>query len=212
MKGLIRNNFYSMESNIKISFILCVLLIFTPFLIKDYSVISMIISIQIFIFIANVGTSLQADESSKWNKFEAALPLSSNAIIMAKYISFFMLIVLGFTISVFTGIAACLSNPQLTFSSIIWGYEYGLTLSIIVAAIVYPIILKTGTEKSELIIILAAFISVALMLLIAIILSPITNGMHLRSTLVGTVSVVVSLLLLYISYLVSLRIYRNKEF
>lgn len=211
MKGLIRNTFYSMESNIKIAFLMSGALIFVPFITNDPAILSMIIAIQIFIFIANVGTSLHADQVSKWNKFELTLPVKKNTVILAKYISFCMLIVFGFIISILTGIII-MTTSTFRINSLIWGYEYGLTLSVIVAAIMYPTMLKIGTEKNELIILLSAFLAGMFMLLIALLLSPFTNGMNLRAPLVGAISVCISPLLLLISYFISLRVYKNKEF
>lgn len=212
MKGLIRNSFYSMENNIKIAFLMSSALIFVPFITKEVTILCMIIAVQIFIFIANVGTSLHADEVSKWNKFECTLPIRKNTIILAKYLSFCMLILFGFVISILTGVLVLFKWTSVNMSSLIWGYEYGLTLSIIVAAIMYPVMLKIGTEKNELIILLSAFIAVIFMLFIALFLSPLTGGMNLHSPLVGIVSVCISLLLLLVSYFVSLWIYKNKEF
>ena len=88
MKGLIISNFYSMWGNIKISFVLSMVLVFVPLFLKEPNILSMAVSVQIFIFIANVGTSLQADEAAKWNRYERTLPLSEYTIIGAKYISF----------------------------------------------------------------------------------------------------------------------------
>lgn len=212
MKGLIRNTFYSMEDNVKIAFLMSAILIFMPFFTKEPTILTIIISVQIFVFIANIGTALHADETAKWNKFERTLPVNQNVVILAKYISFSLLIVFGFMISILTGIIAVSTTSSLSLGSLIWGYEYGLTLSIMVAAIMYPAMLKFGTEKNELIILLCSFLSVGFISLIALLLSPITAGMNGKSLFVGAVSVVVSLLLLCVSYFISLRIYKNKEF
>ena len=69
MNGLIRNNFYSMESNLKISFILAAVLVFSPLIINNTAIYPMIIAVQVFLFVVNTGTALHADEAAKWNKF-----------------------------------------------------------------------------------------------------------------------------------------------
>ena len=46
MKGLIRNNFYSMENNIKISFILALFTAIVSFFVKHDAFIQMIIAMQ----------------------------------------------------------------------------------------------------------------------------------------------------------------------
>lgn len=56
MKGLICNNFYSMESNVKISFIIALFLSIVAFFVKHNAFIQMIISMQVFVFIVNVSS------------------------------------------------------------------------------------------------------------------------------------------------------------
>lgn len=219
MKGLIRNNFYSMEGNIKIAFIMAAVLAFTPLLINNSTLLinnstlfSVIIAIQIFSFVANTGTSLHADETAKWNKFELTLPIKRSTIIGAKYLSFAILILFGLIMSIITVILFQFSKVTPTINSIIWGYEFGLVLSITAIAIMYPIMLKIGTEKNELIFLLSAFTAIGILFLITLTLSNITNGMNLRHPLVGAVSIVFSLFLFGVSYFISLKIHEHKEF
>ena len=212
MKGLIRNTFYSMENNIKLAFLMAGFLILTPLITREPVVLSMITAVQIFIFIANVGTSLHADEISNWNRFELTLPVNVKSVILAKYISFCILIFFGFAVSLLTGLMTVVTVPSLNTTSLIWGYQYGLTQSITVAAIMFPVMLKIGTEKNELIILISAFFAGIFMLIVAVLLAPWTAGINLRSGLVGAAALSVSPLLLLISYFISLRIYKNKEF
>ena len=212
MKGLIRNNFYSMESNLMVSFIMAAALVFSPLIINNEAVYPMIIAVQVFLFVVNTGTALHADEVAKWNKFELTLPIKRNAIVGAKYITFAILIFSGLFISFCTAICINLSGQIWNFSSILWGYEYGLALSVISVSLMYPIILKIGTEKNELVLILSAFVAIGLMCLIAAVLSPLTGEMNLQHPLVGMVSISVSLLMFVISFVVSVSIHKNKEF
>lgn len=212
MKGLIRNNFYSMGSNITISFILAFFLAIMPLFLKSTSFVPMIISIQIFIFVVNTGTSLHADEVSKWNKFELTLPIQKNDIVKAKYISFILLLLLGIFMGMVTTVFATISGNPLDNSTLISAYEYGLTLSTFSIGIMYPLMLKIGTEKNELILLLSAFGAVGMMLLVAALLAEWTDGMNLRHPFVETVSTIVAIILFIVSYFVSVQIHKNKEF
>lgn len=212
MNGLIRNNFYSMESNLMVSFIMAAALVFSPLIINNPTVYPMIIAVQVFLFVVNTGTALHADEVAKWNKFELTLPIRRNTIVGAKYITFAVLIFCGLFISSCTAICINLSGQVWKLSSILWGYEYGLTLSFISVSLMYPIILKIGTEKNELVLILSAFAAIGLMCLIAAVLSPLTGEMNLQHPLVGIVSISVSILMFIISFMVSVSIHKSKEF
>lgn len=212
MKGLIRNNFYSMESNMKMAFVIAALLALTPLLVKNPVFLPMIIAIQIFVFVANTGTSLHADETAKWNKYEITLPIKRSTVIGAKYVTFAILIFCGLLMSVITFAFAGVSELVLNMNTIIWGYEYGVILAMTTTALMYPMMLKFGTEKSELIMLVSVGMVVGMMLFVAMILSGVTNGMNMRHPLVGAVSVVVSVLLFIGSYFVSLWIQSKKEF
>lgn len=104
MKGLIRNNFYSMESNLIISFIMATALVFMPLFIKNIMIYPVIIAVQIFLFVVNTGTALHADNVAKWDKFELTLPIKRCMIIGAKYITFMLLILLGLVMGLCTTI------------------------------------------------------------------------------------------------------------
>lgn len=212
MKGLIRNNFYSMESNVKISFIIAMFLSVVAFFVKHSAFIQMIIAMQVFIFIVNVGTSLHADVVSKWNKFERTLPVKYNEVIKAKYISFAILFAFGVIMGSITAISVFVRSGFSNMQSVLYGYEFGLTLATTTAGIMYPLMLKIGTDKNELIMILSAITSIGLLVLISAILTPLTGEMNMKHSIVGIVSMVVALAIFIISYFVSIRIYHRKEF
>ena len=212
MKGLIRNNFYAMEGNMVISFIVAAFLAIMPVFLKSSSFIPIILAIQIFFFVVNTGTSLHADTTAKWNKYERILPVKSGEPILAKYISFAILILLGVAMSLLTLFCAAAAGITLDLADLTVCYGYGLTLSGISIGIMYPIMLRTGTDKNELILIFSAFGSVGLRLLAAFVLSPWTEGMNIQHPLVNTVSALAALVIFAGSYFVSLGIYRHKEF
>lgn len=212
MRGLIRNNFYSMASNIRLSLIIAGFLAFVPLVLKDTAMIPMIFAIQIFLFVVNTGTSLRVDETSKWNKFELTLPIQRRTIIGAKYVSFFLLILFGAMMSLLTLAVVNVVGLQLDPRAVIYSFGFGITLSITSVALMYPIMLKIGTEKNELIVFFSGFGAIVLMLVLAVLLAPVTGGMQFRHPLVSMASSFIALVLFIISYFVSVHIHRNKEF
>ena len=192
MKGLIRNNFYAMEGNMGISFIVAAFLAIMPVFLKNSSFIPIILAIQIFIFVVNTGTSLHADTTAKWNKYERIL--------------------LGVAMSLLTLFCAAAAGIILNLADLAAGYGYELTLSGISIGIMYPVMLKTGTDKNELILIFSAFGSVGIRLGTAFVLSPWTEGMNLQHPLVNILSALAALVIFAGSYFASLGIYRHKEF
>ena len=212
MKGLLLNNFYAMLSNLKLTLGISAVLTLVPIFIREDSFVSTIIGVQIFLFAVYTGTFLQADESSKWGKFAITLPVKRRTIIHAKYVSSILLIAVGLIISTPTAVLSSILIGDINPDSIVFGYCFGLTLSFSTVAFMYPILLKIGAEKHELVLILACGFSVGIMLLVSLILSLFKDGINFRSSIVGITSVVVSVLLLVLSYFISVRMHGSKEY
>lgn len=76
----------------------------------------------------------------------------------------------------------------------------------------YPLILKLGTEKNELILLLSTFGAIGMQLLLAAGLSKWTDGMNMRHPLVEAAGIIVAILFFFVSYFVSVKIHKSKEF
>jgi len=211
MNGLVANNFYSMQGNIKLSLMIALPISLIPLLLGDSGMLPMIVAIQTFIFAANVGTSLKMDESSKWNRFEITLPVTRNSIINAKYISFAVLILTGVAASLVT-VALEMIRGELAYDLLFAGYSFGLQLALVTIAIVYPLILKVGAEKSDTLLFAAAGIAVGLRFLVWYLLRLSDGTIQFRSSIVDALSLTLALVLFVASYFASIAIYRNKEF
>lgn len=212
MNGLIRNNLYSMEKSILLAFAISAFLAIVPFGGMNSALLPMIISIQIFVFVVNIGTSLRADETVKWSKFELTLPIKRRDIVLAKYVSIILLILMGLVMGAVTFALSSFRGYAIDLSGLVYGLEYGLTLSLFSMSILYPLSLKLGAEKSEIIFVLSAFATIGMMLAFAAALSEWTNGMNMRHPLVGTVSLITALVAFVCSYFVSVKIHSRKEF
>jgi hypothetical protein len=171
----------------------------------------MIIAIQIFVFATNLGTSLKMDAASKWNKFEITLPVTRRNIITAKYISFLFLILIGVATTLITVAFQGLWG-ELNSNMIISGYGYGLQLSFSTIAIVYPLILKLGAEKSETLMFAAAGLSFGLRMLVWYLLYLSDKTIYFKSSIVDYVSLALALVTFVLSYFLSVRIHKKKEF
>lgn len=212
MKGLILNNFYSMEDNIKLSFTLSILISSVSLIINDTKIISILVAAQIFIVIGNISSSLQMDEKSKWNKMEITMPVKRKTIIEAKYISFLLLIVLGSLFSLMTITVSLIRQIGLSGTEILNGYSFGLSLSLSTIAILYPVILKFGSNKSESVFILASVFSIAIRFLVWKGLRLVINDVNFNGIEVGISNMIVSIIMFLISYFISVKVHTIKNF
>lgn len=212
MTGLIRNNFYSMESNIKLSFLLSVVIAAVPCLTGSQKMLSTMVAVQILLFVVNTGSSLQADEAAKWNKFEITLPVERRTIIGAKYITMAVLVFLGLIMGGLTTLLTGMTGMDIKPAYVIWGFGFGLSLSLTSVAFMYPAMLKLGTEKSEMIICISAFCAVGIINIIGVVLSPIIGSWNYQHPVKGVALTIISFGLYLLSYAVALGIHRRKEF
>ncbi len=149
---------------------------------------------------------------AKWSKYEITLPVSRGDLVLAKYISVVILLVLGIFMGAVTVLLSCISGHMMTLPIMLRGFEIGLTVSFFSIAVMYPLVLKFGTEKNELILILSTFGAIGMQLLTAACLAKWTDGMNMRHPLVEAVSTFIAIIVFFASYFVSVRIHKGKEF
>ena len=212
MRGLIRNNLYAMESNIILAFVLSAFLAVSSLFMKNAALIPYMIAIQVFLFVVNIGTALRADEMAKWSQYEITLPVSRSNLVLAKYVSIVILLICGVLMGAVTVLLAYIGGHSMTPPTLLRGFAVGLTLSFFSIAVLYPVVLKLGTEKNELIVILSAFGAIGLQLLTAACLSQWTGGMNMRHPLVEAAAALIAMITFFVSYFVSIKIHKSKEF
>lgn len=194
------------------AFVLSAFLAVSALFMKNPAAIPYMIAIQIFLFVVNIGTSLRADEVSKWSKYEITLPVRRSDLVLAKYISIVILLLAGVLMGAVTILLARISGQVMAPAILLRGFTFGLALSFFSIAVMYPLVLKWGTEKSELILIVSTFAAIGMQLLTAACLSGWTGGMNMRHPLAEAASAVVAVVAFFVSYFVSVEIHKRKEF
>lgn len=212
MRGLLLNNYYSLQNNIKTSLGIALALLLVSFVAADHTVMNSIIAAQILIFSVSIGSSLQMDEASKWSKLEITMPIQRKTVIRAKYLSFILLILTGTAVSIVTPALIFVRGIDTTHFNLSTGFTFGLSLSISTISIYYPVILKFGVEKSEMMIMVSAALSVAIRFLVWMLLGLLWKPVNFNGAETGYVSLIVAVVIFAVSYLLAVRIHRNKEF
>lgn len=206
MKGLVRNNIYSMLGNIKLGFILSLFLALSPIFIGESSFS------LLYIIIPDDDASCYRQGELKAVPAGGFIGVERGVIIGAKFLSLGLLVLCGLAASLLTVLFAFLVKLPLPADQLFLGYTFGLSLSIMTMAFMLPMLLKAGTEKNELMFILSTIGSICVMLLTALCLAGFTGGMNWRHPLVTGFYVVLALLLFAASFLVCKKIYQRKEF
>lgn len=176
------------------------------------SMINMMLSMQII-------TTISYDEYTKWDKYALTMDLNRKDIVLSKYVFFILCVIAGIIIG---NIASLIINNIINKPFDI-NEEYAISIIVpgifvILFSIVIPIVFKTSVEKARVIMIAVFFIPFILLSLFAKI---VKNGtisiltianldMIFKFGLIGLI--ILDLVVLIISYKVSLSIYNKKEF
>lgn len=207
MKDLIIKDILNLKRQAKLVLVFAVLYGVMSFYMEDASFVSGIIIFMCAMFSVS---SFAYDDMAKWDKYALSMPLSRKDIVMSKYILIFILALAGALLSFVMNITVSIVskmpfNPmeKLLETLAIVG------ISLIFTSVLTPLIYKFGTEKARILIILVFVIP-------AILFSVLANlGFQLPSEgtlkVIATISPIIIIAIIFISYLISLSIYRKKE-
>lgn len=217
MKGLIVKDLINISKNIKI----------VLFLVVFYGVITLttespgsFTSIILLVLAIAMLTTYSYDEMANWDLYALTLPLTRDDIIQAKYMFMLVMSLLGFVLN-------CLSliviNWMTKVDNVFDGVNnvaLGTTIIILFYSILIPIITKVGITKARIYIILFYIIPFAFGNFVFKEIKKISPNppkvlIDFIEFAVRNIYIIVPVLIvivLGISYYISIRIYRKKEF
>jgi hypothetical protein len=217
MKGLLLKDFINLKKNVKIFGVLTILYAFMSFTSKDASFFG---SIFTMLFAILILSTFSYDELAKWDGYALTMPVSRETIVQGKYI---MMLFLTFIGAAFSAVFTVLLNIVLKSQSLFYGIQvcaFGSAIVILFYSITIPIIMKLGVEKARL-----AFFAVYLVpFVIAYIGKEVIerSGVAMPGELYAAIEFFVKYVYIIVpmvviialcsSYLISIEIYKKKEF
>ena len=216
MKGLIIKDLCVLKNQMKTLLLVLAFFIIFSIINEDATFILFLVP---FYMIMILITTFSYDEFNKWECYCNSLPLSRKEIVKAKYLLFnatsLIVLVLGILASII--VPSFIENT--TFESIyasIIGVAFGICL---VISLLIPFYYKFGSNKGRIMLFLTITI---LALIIGIITSlDIFNNVELMNMInslnnlsIGMFTlllIIVTVIIMTISYYISVRIYNNKE-
>ncbi len=210
MLGFIKKDINMVKSNFKLIGVLLIVYAFLAFTNKmDISFILPFISVMIMI------SSFSYDSFNNWDAYMVTLPNGRKNGVLAKYLTTFLLIfiisLITLTISL---IISYTKNTEINYLQIFTSLLGTIIGTLLVVSFMYPLIYKLGIEKARISIFLIIFGLAFLgsLLINHINISHITNALTKLGNLLVPITIIITLLLLYISYIISLKIIRKKEY
>jgi ABC-type transport system involved in multi-copper enzyme maturation permease subunit len=157
---------------------------------------------------------------AKWDIYALTMPVSREDMVSSKYIMLILLTLFGtaFSSIITIGINVALKADSL-FTSVSNSF-IGAIVVIMLYSIVLPFIIKLGVEKARIIFFVAMIIPFVVVSSISAFMKEETSeipgwlvsGMDFLSHYSGIVLPIIALAVLYLSYRISVVIYRKKDF
>ncbi|MCM1180817.1 MAG: ABC-2 transporter permease [Clostridium sp.] len=217
MKGLLKNNFYAVISNVKIfSAFLLLLGIFA--VMKDKDAASLIIS---YMLLAIIGfpviglLGLQRESAVTWGKHKLVAPVSRADIVKSYYFSYIMWMFIGM---LFAGVVSGLSIlfhgiPFDRNIDMLLSFVVGVSNSLFLGTIFFPLSCWEGNEYSSVFFVVSLVCAIGLFMglvgLVNILFDPGTVGEIL---FVAGILILVSSVAFCFSYLLAVCIFKRKEY
>ena len=210
MLGLIKKDFLLIKANSKqmvIIFIVYLMLAFQGTF--DATFIVPLIGIMLFI------STFSYDDFNNWNSYAVTLPDGRRNVVRAKYIaSIILTVILGaVALAISAGISYTKTN-SINVDEIMSSLMGTMLSSVIIISLLYPIVFKFGATNGRIILFAVVFGIAGIGALIAkfVDMTSIINMINRLDSYSLIAIPIISAILLGISYLISNKIYQNKEF
>lgn len=210
MLGLIKKDFLIIKANLKsmvITFIVYLMLAFQGTF--DVTFIIPIIGIMLFI------STFSYDDFNNWNSYAVTLPDGRRNVVRAKYIASIILTVALGIIALAIGIGiSYIKTNAINLNEIISSLMGTALSSITIISLLYPIVFKFGATNGKIILFAVVFGIGGIVALVSnfIDMTSVINMINGLDNYSLIAIPIISVILLGISYLISNKIYQNKEF
>lgn len=214
MLGLILKDIYTMKKQLKIVALISAFYIF--FAIAQNEV-SFMAYMALFVNLGIAIATFSYDEKSNWEKYARVLPMSFKKMVQSRYVEELVLSALMLAILIPMGILFKQSDKEiLEILSIIVA---AISAGIVMIAIMYPLIYKVGIEKARIAIFAIILVPAIAMLILGKMNILLTIEKLAENPFVNYISYhlyiicpLIALVLLALSYLISIAVVGKKEY
>ena len=217
MKGLLLKDLLILKNQMRNVLMVIIGFVIISIMMKSYFYIAFVVPFYIVMLIIS---SFSYDELNNSNTYIIALPFSRKEIVKARYLLCLLSIITSFLIGLLLSIIIPVLNEEMEFASIFASTLASITGVIFIISLLIPFFYKFGVQKGRVMLFIAIM---TISLLIGIIISLFENSKlnialffnqleQINWMILILISIAIILFILYISYLISYKIYENKEF
>ena len=210
MLGLIKKDFLLIKANSKSMIIIFIIYLMMAFQgTFDVTFIVPLIGIMLFI------STFSYDDFNNWNSYAVTLPDGRKNVVRAKYIASIILTIILAAVALVIGIGISYTKTNsINLNEIISSLMGTMLSSVIIISLLYPIVFKFGATNGRIILFAVVFGIAGIGALIAqfVDMTSIINMINRLDSYSLIAIPIISVILIGISYLISNKIYQNKEF
>ncbi|MBM9448529.1 hypothetical protein BUY18_11150 [Staphylococcus cohnii] len=218
MKGLLLNQYYSVNKSILLYFIVGII-ISTFLLVLAIPYTKMIATLLTIVLIVTPALEvLKREANSGWNTYIMVLPFTRKNIVASHYIFYLILALLGFLTSICVLLISIILGSYKLDAPTIAMVLNCLSVILFLGTVVYPLTYFLGSSRADGIIIISSLVIVAVYNLVALIyiylFQPIFTKIFSnldQDILFAVLYLIMNVFLYYLSFLISKKIHFSKE-
>lgn len=216
MKGLLLNQYYSVEKSIW-SYVVLGLILATVLIFFDNLIAQRLAAFIPILFMAISALEvLKQEAKSGWNKYVLTLPVKRNRVVQSHYLFFSVLTLTGLLIACVAFVLAQSVFGQAPSARFINSVLIILGMTFTLGFVAYPLTYLLGTEKAELVAMIGMVSGLGLYFLSSFVYGlffvPLDLLQGLNHDLIFALGfLIINFILFVVSYVVSIQIYKRKE-
>ena len=202
MKGLILKDFYAMRQQFKIYLVIFAFWLFLAFQDNNASFFG---GMTAFFAVMIPISAIAYDEQANWDKYALTMPVSRTQIVLSKYILTFLCILVCGVLSFATSVIISKNMAESVMTTLMF-----MSIGLFFASFIFPAVFKLGVEKGRMVLIGIAVVPTLLLIAVSKLNIPKPDPALVERVfyLAPAAAVVVVIL----SILLSVHIYKKKEF
>jgi hypothetical protein len=211
MSGLILKDILNLKKYMKQMGIILIVYLFMSISFKNPN---LIVFMMVFVTTMLIVTSMAYDESTKWDKYALTMPITKKDLVKSKYVLLVLLALSGGVISLISAFILSKFIGVSDYEEMLLTSAGVVLASLFLFSIIIPIIFKMGTEKTRIIMIILFAVPTILITGFSKIFKDL-NMPQLTAEQVKYLvyaSPFVVLLIVFLSYNLSISILNKKEF
>ncbi len=216
MKGLLRNNYYTVKDSLKTVGIMTIgvyiITLIILFLFPEKIIVIDYVTIGIMGGFSGLSfTLLYNGNLSKWNRFELTMPIVRQDVIRMRYLTFALFGLIGIM-----SISAILYSSYVLLGTIDIersGYflTFGIVISMLLPAFMHPLILVLGMDKGQIVYLFSIILSIVFFVLPSIVFENALDKIENPNLVYRMIMSVISISIFIGSYFLSRKIYDRMD-